>query len=144
MIWLLLVGESLHSTWEQLKLIGQLFSGRIDPFSFAAQAQTLVDNQPPQNPWLSALVNYVVPFLSVVIFWKYRSATPGKIILGLSIVDSKTLQPPKAWQLIVRYLGYYVSLLAFGTGFFWIGVDERKQGFHDKMARTVVIREPKR
>jgi uncharacterized RDD family membrane protein YckC len=37
-------------------------------------------------------------------------------------------------------MGYFISGLALGMGFFWIGLDKRKQGWHDKMANTVVIR----
>ncbi len=45
-------------------------------------------------------------------------------------------------QLIGRYLGYYVSIFALGVGFLWVAFDPRKQGWHDKMAGTVVIRKP--
>jgi len=31
------------------------------------------------------------------------------------------------------------ALEALGLGFFWIGIDRRKQGFHDKLANTVVV-----
>jgi uncharacterized RDD family membrane protein YckC len=41
----------------------------------------------------------------------------------------------------VRYLGYFVSALPLGLGFFWVAWDKRKQGFHDKLAKTVVIHE---
>ena len=40
----------------------------------------------------------------------------------------------------LRWVGYLVSLLFFGLGYFWVIVDPRKQGWHDKIAATVVIR----
>ena len=43
------------------------------------------------------------------------------------------------FEAIIRALGYYVSALPFLLGFFWIIWDRRKQGFHDKLANTVVI-----
>ena len=43
-------------------------------------------------------------------------------------------------QLIGRYLGYYVSTIPLMLGFLWVAFDARKQGWHDKMANTVVIR----
>ena len=73
-------------------------------------------------------------------FWMYRNATPGKMIFGAVIVDAKTLGKPTATQNILRYLSYYISLLPFALGFFWIGFDSRKQGWHDKIAWTVVIK----
>ena len=75
-----------------------------------------------------------------VLFWIFRNATPGKMIFKSVIVDAATLQAPNALQNIIRYLAYYVSLLPMGLGFIWIGFDQRKQGWHDKIARTVVIR----
>ena len=55
------------------------------------------------------------------------------------IVDADTLEKPETWQWIVRYLGYYVSIFTLFIGFIWVAVDPRKQGFHDKLGRTVVI-----
>ena len=43
-------------------------------------------------------------------------------------------------QAIGRYLGYYVSIFGLMIGFAWVAFDPRKQGWHDKLARTLVIR----
>jgi len=87
------------------------------------------------------LLSYLFPAIAVVIFWHYRSATPGKMLFNARIVDAKTLGPPSTGQLIGRYLGYYLSILGFGLGFLWIIWDKRKQGWHDKLAGTLVIKE---
>ena len=55
------------------------------------------------------------------------------------IVDVNTLSAPSTAQNIIRYLGYFISFLPLGLGFLWIAFDERKQGWHDKLAGTVVI-----
>ncbi len=88
---------------------------------------------------VDVLLNYVFPVIAILLFWIYRSATPGKMVLKARIVDATTLGSPAKWQLVVRYISYYISLVPLGLGFFWIGWDARKQGFHDKLARTVVI-----
>lgn len=75
---------------------------------------------------------------AILLFWKYRSATPGKMILGIAIADAETLQPPSMGQCVIRYLGYYLSCV-FMLGFIWAAFDARKQGWHDKLAGTVVI-----
>lgn len=90
--------------------------------------------------WLDFIVSYVFPISAIILFWVYKSATPGKIALLAKIVDVKTGNKPSLKQSIVRYLGYYVSLIPLGLGFFWIAWDAKKQGWHDKMAGTVVIR----
>ncbi len=85
------------------------------------------------------LLQYLFPAIAIVLFWIYRSATPGKLMLKAQIVDADTLEKPETWQWIVRYLGYYVSIFTLFIGFIWVAVDPRKQGFHDKLGRTVVI-----
>jgi len=86
-----------------------------------------------------ALLNYVFPAIAIVIFWIARQATPGKMLLKLRVVDAKTLGPLTPRQAIGRYLGYYVSIIGLGLGLLWVGWDPRKQGWHDKLAGTVVI-----
>jgi uncharacterized RDD family membrane protein YckC len=86
------------------------------------------------------IITYLLPFIATILFWKYKSATPGKMAVKLQIVDAKTGQPPTTTQSIIRYLGYYVSLIPLFLGFFWVIWDSKKQGWHDKMAGTVVIR----
>jgi uncharacterized RDD family membrane protein YckC len=75
-----------------------------------------------------------------VLFWIYRQATPGKMAISARIVDAKTGQAPSTRQLVIRYLGYFVSTIPFGLGLMWVGFDPRKQGWHDKLAGTVVVR----
>jgi uncharacterized RDD family membrane protein YckC len=43
---------------------------------------------------------------------------------------------------LLRYLGYIICFLMLGTGFLWIAFDVRKQGIHDKIADTVVVKLP--
>src|SRR5262245_39556034 len=69
------------------------------------------------------LLNYGLPAIAIVIFWIARQATPGKMLLSLRIVDAKTLGPLTPGQAIGRYLGYYVSILGFCLGLFWVGWD---------------------
>ena len=92
-----------------------------------------------QGTW-DVLLNYILPAIAIVIFWIYRSATPGKMLLGLTIVDANTGGKPSTGQFIGRYLGYYVSTIPLLLGLIWVGIDKRKQGWHDKLAGTVVIR----
>jgi len=86
------------------------------------------------------IFQYILPAIAVIILWVYKSATPGKMLTGLIIVDAKTGEKPSTGQFIVRYLGYYVSIIPLSLGFIWVGIDKRKQGWHDKLAGTVVIK----
>jgi uncharacterized RDD family membrane protein YckC len=44
---------------------------------------------------------------------------------------------------LVRGLGAAFSILVFFLGFLWIAWDRDKQGWHDKIAGTVVVRVPR-
>ena len=87
------------------------------------------------------LIQYVLPTIAVIVFWRYRGATPGKMAISARIVDAKTGGRPSTGRLVVRYFAYIVSTLPLFLGFIWIGIDRRKQGFHDKIAGTVVVYE---
>lgn len=85
------------------------------------------------------VIEYIVPAVAVIAFWRRYGATPGKMAIGAKIVDAKTGERPSTARLVVRYLAYLVSALPVFLGFLWIGISRRKQGFHDKIARTMVI-----
>jgi len=77
------------------------------------------------------------PLYSIV-FWTLAGQTPGKYFLGLRVyrLDGEPLTLARSTR---RYIGYILSFLAFGLGFLWITVDNRRQGFHDKFANTCVV-----
>jgi uncharacterized RDD family membrane protein YckC len=75
------------------------------------------------------------------IMWKLKGTTIGGIVCGLCVVrmDDRPLDWPTA---IVRALSCFLSLAVFGLGFIWIAFDDERQGWHDKIAGTVVVRVP--
>lgn len=87
------------------------------------------------------LIQAVAPTIAVILFWRYQGATPGKMAIGAHIVDASSGARPTTARLVVRYFAYLVSALPFLLGFFWIALDRRKQGWHDKIAGTVVVYE---
>jgi uncharacterized RDD family membrane protein YckC len=86
------------------------------------------------------ILTYIVPAMAVILFWVRYLATPGKMAIKAKIVDAKSGGPPTIGQFIGRYLAYNISLLPVGLGYLWIAWDSRKQGWHDKLAGTVVVR----
>jgi uncharacterized RDD family membrane protein YckC len=76
------------------------------------------------------------------VMWKLRGSTIGGIVFDLQVVrlDGRAID----WQTaIVRALGCFLSLAVAGLGFFWIAFDAGKQGWHDKIAGTAVVRVPR-
>ena len=90
--------------------------------------------------WSQLVLQEFLPAFLIVIVWRYRSATPGKMVIRARIVDANTGLTPSTGQLVIRYLGYYLSIFPLCLGLMWVGWDSRKQGWHDKIARTVVVR----
>jgi uncharacterized RDD family membrane protein YckC len=85
-------------------------------------------------------ISYLLPAIVVIAFWSAKDATPGKMAIGAKIVDAKTGRSPTLGQHLIRYLGYFVSMIPACLGLIWVGIDSRKQGWHDKLAGTVVVR----
>ena len=86
------------------------------------------------------MITWVLPALLIILCWWQRQATPGKVVIGARIVDAKTGGVPTPTQLVLRYIGYFVSCIPHFAGIFWIAISPRKQGWHDLMAGTVVVR----
>ena len=85
------------------------------------------------------ILSYAFPLIATVLFWIYKAATPGKMVLS-AIVDAKTDNKLTIRQSIIRYIGYYISIIPLGLGFISIIFDDKNQGWHDKIAGTIVIR----
>ena len=86
------------------------------------------------------LLSWIAPAALVLVFWIVKQATPGKMAVSTRIVDAKTGNAPTKTQLVIRYVGYYVAMIPLFIGIIWIAFDRRKQGWHDKLAGTVVVR----
>ena len=89
-----------------------------------------------QREWME----FVLPAVATVLFWVYFQATPGKMAVGVKLIDANGRGKPTVGQCIGRYFAYIPSLLFFGLGFLWVVFDKRKQGWHDKLAGTLVIK----
>lgn len=89
------------------------------------------------------IISWVLPMLGVIVLWDRKQGTVGKLLLRLRIVDAQTLKPLSRRQEVLRYLGYFLSTLPLGLGFIWIAVDPQKQGLHDHLAGSLVIRIPR-
>ncbi len=107
------------------------------PVSFFISVESYANS----DPFTDLLFNFIIPMAITVWFWRKYLATPGKMALRLKVVDAVTGDKMSTGQAIGRYFAYIPAMLPFCLGLIWVGVDERKQGWHDKLAGTVVIRD---
>ena len=70
-------------------------------------------------------------------FWVLAGQTPGKRLMGLLVVRTNGGRL-KLGSALLRWVGYWVSGILF-LGFLWVLLDSKRQGFHDKLARTLVV-----
>ena len=97
---------------------------------------SVTGGEPTTGTGLSTLVGvlYVVGFWTV-----WNGQTPGKQVMGIRIVkaDGSTFGVVPG---IIRYVGYFVSGIVLLVGFIWVLFDKDKQGWHDKIAGTYVVK----
>ncbi len=96
------------------------------------------DNSLVSGP-LDFLLSYLFPAVATIWFWIAKQATPGKMVMQAKIVDARTGMAPSTGQYIGRYFAYIISAFPLLLGIIWVAFDEKKQGWHDKLAGTVVV-----
>lgn len=72
-----------------------------------------------------------------------RGRTPGKRLLGIRVV-SLAHERISLWHSLERALGYGASMLEFGFGFVQYFIHPNKRTVHDRIAETIVVRDPRR
>ncbi len=86
------------------------------------------------TPWLLSLFSTVYVLSGYWIF----SSTYAKLILGMRVV-SESGHKMRLGQSCIRAAAMVIGALPIFLGYFYAVTNERKQGFHDKLARTLVI-----
>lgn len=78
-----------------------------------------------------------LPIVYNIGFWMLAGQTIGKRIMGVRVVQTNG-QRVTFWAAVRRQIGYVISAILF-LGYLWILFDNRRQGFHDKLAGTYVV-----
>ena len=78
-----------------------------------------------------------IPPLYFISFWMLTGQTPGKRVMGLRIVRTDG-ERMRFGNCVRRLIGYWISDILL-LGYLWVLVDNRRQGFHDKIAGTFVV-----
>lgn len=92
----------------------------------------------PPNPLVS-LTQVVLFMLVTVVLWHTSGQTPGKKLAHVQVVDAKTFKIAPYWKLMIRFIGYFFSLITL-VGFF-IGLFRKDhKTLHDLISGTCVIK----
>ena len=89
------------------------------------------------------IIFYLLVLVAVIgyqiYFWGTSGATPGMRLFKLRVVDAVTGGPIGYSRATIRWLMTLVNSWACYLGWIWVAFDPRKQGWHDKVANTVVV-----
>ncbi|NDJ60843.1 MAG: RDD family protein, partial [Chloroflexi bacterium] len=73
-------------------------------------------------------------------FWtQWNGQTPGKRLMNIRVIKANG-EPLTFTDSLLRYVGYYINTFLLMIGWIWAIFDSNRQGFHDKLASTYVVR----
>jgi uncharacterized RDD family membrane protein YckC len=87
---------------------------------------------------LIVICGIIFSLVYYIVAWSRSGQTIAKTTLGIKVVGPDG-QPPSGGQAVLRYVGYLVSAVVVSLGFIWILFDSKRQGWHDKIAKTYVV-----
>ncbi|MEK6657332.1 MAG: RDD family protein [Nitrospirota bacterium] len=98
---------------------------------------------PDEGQMLSGIIAFFVTiFIGMayhIFFVGWRGQTPGKMALKLKIIQTNGEEMTYG-KAFLRWVGYSISGLTLGIGYLMVAFTKQKQGLHDKIAGTYVIR----
>ncbi len=92
------------------------------------------------------LLFYVIALVGIagyqIYFWGTSGQTIAMRMFHLRVVDANTGAPIGIGRAVLRWLMSLVNSWACYIGWIWVAFDARKQGWHDKVANSVVLLTP--
>jgi uncharacterized RDD family membrane protein YckC len=88
-------------------------------------------------------LSVLLGLLYYVYFWSSNSPWPGQTI-GSKLLNIRVIRTNGSdlsiSQALIRYVGFFISAICLLIGLIWAAFDPNKQGWHDKIADTYVIK----
>jgi uncharacterized RDD family membrane protein YckC len=101
-------------------------------------AATNVSDGDPIVAWLAN--GGIIAFVALQVYWEGKGGSFFRRGYGAVIVDASTGRPIGTARALLRIVVANFSLLAFGIGFLWMLWDPNNQTWHDKAARSLVVK----
>ncbi|HKR98689.1 MAG TPA: RDD family protein, partial [Candidatus Dormibacteraeota bacterium] len=118
----------------------QLFTLNCDYRSTAFSSSYVCTGGLTGSGWLAVAGWELVSAVYFIGFWALSGASIGQKLLHLRVVDVRNGARISVGRAALRFLGYLINGFVFDLGFMWAGWDPQKQGWHDKIAGTFVVR----
>lgn len=89
---------------------------------------------------LASIFLFPIPWLYFWLFTGIKGQTLGKMAVGIKVVNAEGYMPGLGTAALREVVGKFISIIALYLGFLWVIWDGRKQGWHDKIANTYVVK----
>jgi uncharacterized RDD family membrane protein YckC len=92
--------------------------------------------------FVNAGANAMGALLGLVYFvgmWSWRGQTIGMMPFRLWVARIEDGGRPDVFRAFLRYVGLILSFAVLLLGVIWVALDHQKQGWHDKLAGTLVV-----
>jgi uncharacterized RDD family membrane protein YckC len=83
----------------------------------------------------------VIFFFNYIDAYMRRGQSFGKRFMGLRVVRTDGRPIDYKTAMLRNIIGYGLSFMIFGLGIMWMLWDGRRQGWHDKLAKTIVVKD---
>ena len=94
-------------------------------------------------PTMATILKTSIWVLLCTVFLTLFAATPGKMVLGLKVVEAARESQSNGLSMLTaltRSAAFVVSVAALGLGCLWCLFDGQRRSWHDRLARTLVVR----
>lgn len=100
----------------------------------------VLGGQEGENGALLQVLSIIVQIAYLVFYQGSTGQTVGKKVMKIKVVDANGNKPSYLTFFLRDYIGKAISAIIFFIGFFMILWDKNKQGLHDKIASTYVVK----
>lgn len=120
-----------------------LLLGPTHEASCNVDGQLQACTQPTSGTFTTAAALFGIGAVGYLLWYSRRAGvlhSIGQRAAAVQVVDVATISPVGWWRIFERQLAKVLSAIPLGLGFWWMLWDPRHQTWHDKLAKTIVIR----
>ncbi|WP_303721424.1 RDD family protein [Malonomonas rubra] len=89
---------------------------------------------------LVMLFSYIIGFAYYIIFTGHCGQTPGKMAVRIKVIRTDGSEIGYGKATFREVVAKFISGIILGIGYLMVAFDEQKQGLHDRMSDTYVIK----
>jgi uncharacterized RDD family membrane protein YckC len=89
---------------------------------------------------VSGLLGITISFAYGIFFIGYCGQTPGKMLVRIKVIRTDGSAVTYGHAFLREVVGKFISGILLGIGYLMVAFDSQKQGLHDKIADTYVVK----